>query len=75
MKSLGPSNDDSPAVQVEIRAAELIAVGAYIDESNVWADDENGTIVITSNDSAFDQYNATLWAWDISRPLAEQSIP
>ena len=70
--SLGPSNDDSPAVQVEMRAAALIAVGAYIDESNVWADEERGTIIITSNDSAFEQHNASLWAWDPSRPIADQ---
>lgn len=69
--SLGPSNDDSPAVQIEMRAAEKIADIASIGggESDVWCDDETTTI---TGGPWLDQFNASLWDWDTSRPLAEQ---
>lgn len=72
---LGTSNDAPEAVHVEMRAAESIAVGAYICESNVWRNDDTGTFTITSDDPGFDRYNATLWPWDPTRPIAEQDEP
>lgn len=69
--SLGPSNDDSPAVELEMFAAERIADIAADGggESDVWCDDETTEI---AGGPWQDAFNAALWTWDISRPIAEQ---
>jgi hypothetical protein len=69
--SLGPSNDDSPAVQVEMAAAERIADISHRGggESDVWCDDRTTEY---AGGEWQDQFNAGYWAWDTSRPLAEQ---
>lgn len=105
VKTLGPSNDDPPEVQVEMRAAELDAWYAVDQLSVSEADDWSGFEVdgwrahcsdsdlvgspsmsqairpdfdagwlaceLTMHDVR-ETRDATAWAWDISRPIAEQ---
>lgn len=70
--SLGPSNDDPEAVQVEMSEAEHLADIAVAcdgdDICDVWGDDETTTYA-SGNLCAF---NATLWPWDPTRPIAGQ---
>lgn len=84
--SLGPSNDDSDAVRVEMRAAELHASwdpGISPEEYQGWMARHDEGIALDSNDrlagwlSREIRYADTprdigTWSWDISRPLAEQ---
>lgn len=69
--SLGPSSDDDPAVQVEMRAAEKIASIAEDlgGESDIWGDDRATTF---SGGPWHDKFNESLWPWDPTRPLAGQ---
>src|SRR4051812_48167856 len=69
VRPLGPSNDGSPAVRLEIDAAErLAAQSSYLTDicDDVW--DVDG-VTLSFADS---EYMATAWAWRIDRPLAEQ---
>ena len=100
--SLGPSNDDSPAVQVEMRAAESYAKGndpeppfsnvpfmalfgfanhsKQLDSVSAWPPRHRSGVdwwsgwllreLATHDDRETRDANA--WAWDLSRPLAEQ---
>lgn len=81
--SLGPSNDDSPAVQVEMRAAELVGQGfgpmadaEVFEDPDFTPDPEQiaGWLAreISESRAADPERDATVWAWDISRPIAEQ---
>jgi hypothetical protein len=100
--SLGPSNDDSPAVQIEMRAAELERASAEgwpgrcpgiatTAEDWGWYDHLNRVVTEPSAGEPADSQwragylareiathddretrDATAWAWDTSRPLAEQ---
>lgn len=88
--SLGPSNDDSAAVQIEISAALLdgqrgIPLGHDASQghrAHQYREDPpflasaawwTGWLLreIASHDALSDR-DADAWAWDISRPLAEQ---
>lgn len=62
--SLGPSNDDSPAVRLEMLAA--IHLGGPRPLPDVW-DAGNGAVEFGCSDRI-----PEAWDWDISRPLAEQ---
>ena len=87
--SLGPSNDDSPAVLVEMRAAALALSwdlpGETIsnEEYSGWAARHDDSIPLDSDGrlagwlSREIRYAGTerdigTWAWDISRPIADQ---
>lgn len=85
--SLGPSNDDSPAVAIEIRAAELhlswTPDTTTIEEYTGWLARHDDNIPLDSPGrlagwlSREIRYAGTerdigSWSWDISRPLAEQ---
>jgi hypothetical protein len=87
--SLGPSNDDSPAVQVEMRAAELHQswtrdTDTITDEEYTgWLARHDGNIPLDNPGrlagwlSREIRYAGTereigSWAWDISRPIADQ---
>lgn len=95
--SLGPSNDDSDAVRVEMRAAELEETDHW-EPDNVstmerWGFEDAETPGADPDESQHvdspqwlagwlsleierfddrDKRDADAWAWDISRPLAEQ---
>jgi hypothetical protein len=94
VKSLGPSNDSPPEVQVEMRAAEIAlcrrgepgclsggdeASGNCDHFTGGDLDDEDPlrwiagwlSAEIRSHDRR-ELRDATAWAWDTSRPLAEQ---
>lgn len=68
---LGPSNDEPAAVQQEMRAAEMLSTyhSAGLAHFVVY-DFGNGCFSIY--DQAEIQPTALAWAWDISRPIAEQ---
>jgi hypothetical protein len=75
---MGPSNDEPDRVAEGIRAAERLAESAeYItnvappgmNESDVWTDDDSFTF---SSGPHSDEYIATLWPWDVTRPVAGQ---
>jgi hypothetical protein len=89
VKSLGPSNDDSPLVAVEMRAAAIRGqgfgpmttaerVGYKTHGDPVFtpgtAEERAGWLAceINVSDSLRAARDADNWAWDISRPLAEQ---
>lgn len=86
--SLGPSNDDSPAVQIEMRAAEIFGRGfapMTADEMRGYLNHPLQTFApgdlevagwlaceMNVTDVLRAERDATAWAWDVSRPLAEQ---
>jgi hypothetical protein len=85
---LGPSNDDSPAVPIEMRAAEIGGCGFMgklrsDDEKTGWSDhwlshdldDEDPAGWLASwlgREIAIGGDDSTAWAWRTDRPLAEQ---
>jgi hypothetical protein len=64
VRSLGPSNDDSPAVRLEMLAAIHLGVLRHLPD--VW-DAGDGVAEFEASERI-----PNAWAWDISRPLAEQ---
>jgi hypothetical protein len=83
--SLGPSNDDSPAVQIEMRAAEVLGAGfgpmtagerdgywGHPDQEFTPSTDQLAGWLCREINEAGSWEARTAWAWDISRPIAEQ---